>query len=83
MHGSSVDFPPHFHILKVNILRSFWVIKLISCNTSFGKPREVKKSTEAYRMIQIDQKTGSKKSHFGNEESKQKQNENQGTVWDP
>lgn len=50
---------------------------------SFGKPREVKKSTEACRMIQIDQKTGSKKSHFGNEESKQKQNENQGPVWDP
>lgn len=43
MHGSSVDFPPHFHILKVNILRSFWVI------TSFGKPRQVKKP-EACRM---------------------------------
>lgn len=29
------------------------------------------------------QKTGSKKGHFGNGESKQKQNENQGPVWDP
>lgn len=80
MHESSVDFPPHFHILKVNILRSFWVISVTRHSANLGS----QKNPEACRMkLERYQKTGSKKGHFGNEESKQKQNENQGTVWDP